>query len=403
MKEAIEHAEALAGWLERLPRPVEWHFERLPALTHKVLNELLKAERRSCPKDLRRELLSKQDNRCALCGGIFDDDIEWDHANPLQQTCAQQPTKWQAICASCRLEKTALEGKQNRTLESTFSLPTWRAYVETPRPPPMVFWAHEWGKEGEETLELDVRRCRRNALMYSAHDFAIFSPFDSVVPAEAGRLADFSWVELRAARASSKTMPYYGPGWYHRVAVEFMLHHGRCTWQDLAWSLQATAHIPAACLQEPLRVMEEAWGEQVDLAKESVNMMIGLWAKDETHVYHVKSSGDPTDGLGAWARRYVAFEGGCINDYVFANPLLSNKSMRPIHDQIMATEHTRLAQLLFCVQALKVPPRCLKCVKTDCLVLKGFPRKRKAGLVEISELTFADLPRLRARAEGAAN
>jgi hypothetical protein len=335
-----------------------------------------------------------------MCGGIFDDDVEWDHVNPLQQTCARQPTKWQAICASCHLEKTALEGKQDRTLESTFSLPTWRAYVETPRPPPFVFWAHDWG-EGEDALELDVRRCRRNALMYSAHDFAIFSPFDGVLPAEAGRLADFSWVELRQ-RASANTMPYYGPGWYHRAAVEFMLHHGRCTWQDLTWSLEATAHIPATCLAEPLRVMEEAWGDQSDLAKDSVNQMIGLWAKDETHVYHVKTSCDPCDGLGAWARRYVAFEGGCINDYVFATPLLSNRSMRPIHDQIMATEHTRLAQLLFCVKALKVPPRCLKCVKTDCLVLKDFPRKRKRELEEISTLTFAELPRLRARAEGAA-
>jgi hypothetical protein len=162
-----------------------------------VLNELLKAERRSCPADLRKELLKAQDHRCAMCGGIFDDDVEWDHLNPLQPTCAHQPTKWQAICASCHLEKTSLEGKQNRTLESTFSLPTWQAYVETPRPPPFVFWAHEWGKENEETLELDVRRCRRNALMYSAHDFSVFCPLDSVAPAQAGKLADYSWVELR--------------------------------------------------------------------------------------------------------------------------------------------------------------------------------------------------------------
>ena len=104
-----------------------------------------------------------------------------------------------------------------------------------------------------------------------------------------------------------------------------------------------------------------------------VNMMIGLWAKEETHVYHVKTSGDPSDGLGAWARRYVAFEGGYINDYIFATPLLCNKSTRAIHDQVMCTEHTRLAQLLFCVKQLQVPPRCLKCVKTDCVVLKGFP------------------------------
>jgi hypothetical protein len=44
----------------------------------------------------------------------------------------------------------------------------------------------------------------------------------------------------------------------------------------------------------------------------------------------------------------------------------------------MCTEHTRLAQLLFCLKALKVPPRYLKCIKTDCVVLQGPIKKRKA-------------------------
>jgi len=117
VKETIPHQKELGEWLARLPRQIDWNAERLPALTHKVLSELLRAERRSCPADLRKELLKAQDYRCAICGGIFDDDIEWDHLNPLQQTCAHQATKWQAICASCHLEKTTLEGKQDRTLE----------------------------------------------------------------------------------------------------------------------------------------------------------------------------------------------------------------------------------------------------------------------------------------------
>ena len=81
----------------------------------------------------------------------------------------------------------------------------------------MVFWAHDWGKENEETLELDVRRCRRNVLAVSAHDFSVFCPLDSVVQAQPGKLMDYSWVELR--KANVNTIPYYGPAWYHRVAV----------------------------------------------------------------------------------------------------------------------------------------------------------------------------------------
>ena len=103
------------------------------------------------------------------------------------------------------------------------------------------------------------------------------------------------------------------------------------------------------------------------------------------------------DGLGAWAKRYVEFEGGYTTDYIFASSLLTNTSMRPIHGQIMCTEHVRLAQVLFALQALKVPPRYLKCIKTDCVVLQGPIRKRKAELQGLAELTFADLPRLRAR------
>jgi hypothetical protein len=44
VKEAIPDAKKLEEWLQRLPRQVDWHAERLPALTHKALNELLKAE-----------------------------------------------------------------------------------------------------------------------------------------------------------------------------------------------------------------------------------------------------------------------------------------------------------------------------------------------------------------------
>jgi nucleoside-triphosphatase THEP1 len=142
--------------------------------------------------------------------------------------------------------------------------------------------------------------------------------------------------------------------------------------------------------------MEEAW-EDLDLAKLSINQMIGLWATDGDQIYHVKTSNDPCDGIGAWAKRFVTFDGGQIYDFIYATQVLSNFSMRPIHDHIMATEHVRIAQLLFALQALKVPPRCIKCIKTDCVVVKGFPKKRKADMMELAKLTFKDLPRLRAR------
>ena len=57
IKQAIEHEEEIRAWLSRLPREVPWHAEGLPALTNKVLNELLRAERRNCPAETRKVFL----------------------------------------------------------------------------------------------------------------------------------------------------------------------------------------------------------------------------------------------------------------------------------------------------------------------------------------------------------
>lgn len=118
-----------------------------------------------------------------------------------------------------------------------------------------------------------------------------------------GVLAVFSFVEIPAGRRNSFTLlPYHGSGWCNHVAVEHMLHYGLVTWADIYLSLFATGQVPPYYLADPLGIMENAWGENLDLAKLSVNQMIGLWAIDARQIYHVKTSNDPCDGIGAWAR-----------------------------------------------------------------------------------------------------
>ena len=401
VKQAVEDEDRILEWLERLPKKVEWCGEKLPALTQKVLFELLRAERRNCPVHLRKEILKTQGGNCNICGWALEsDDIEWDHLAPLQQMCQGMQPRFQAICNGCHEQKTSEEGRQDRSLESRFSLPVWNDYAMAPRPPPLVFKAHEWGEEGE-CLEVDVRRCRRNAIMYSAHPFSVFCPLDSIVPAVEGELADFSFVDLRSSKKSALSLlPFVGRGWYHRVAVEWMLHTGVCRWQDLIFSLTSTGKIPVQCLAEPLKQMEDAWGEHDDLAKFSINAMIGLWAIDNTTIFHVKVSRDPVEGAGCWGSRHVEYEGGSTTDWIFANKLLTNGSMVPIHTQILQTEHVRIAQLLFAIKSLSVPLRCVKQLKTDCVLLKDFPNKRREALMDLGKLTFADLPRLRTQFAG---
>ena len=246
-------------------------------------------------------------------------------------------------------------------------------------------------------LELDVRRCRRNALAHSAHDFSIFCPLDNIKEAS-GKLGDFNYIAI-PSRNKLTHLPYTGPGWYHRVAAEALLHYGKCTWGHIKWTFSSAAHAPHNILQQPLSIMEEAWGEDKVLAKMSVNQMIGLWATDRTTVYSVKTTRNSLDAPGHFMRREVHFGDQVTTDYVYATKSLTNYSWRPIHDQIMHTEATRVAQLIYIVGQLRIPARCIKSVKTDCLILQGFEKRRKKQLVAIANTQFNDLPHLRRKYE----
>ena len=65
-------------------------------------------------------------------------------------------------------------------------------------------------------------------------------------------------------------------------------------WQDVSHTLTASGRLPPDVFRKPLARMEAAWGES-GLAKQAVNSMIGLWAREEGHVYKLFSSPDPRD------------------------------------------------------------------------------------------------------------
>ena len=128
-----------------------------------------------------------------MCGGIFDHDVEWDHIVPLRQLVAGVPQQFQAICATCHLEKSTFEGRQDRTLESCFSATAWEWYVKSAGPGALVWTLRKFDEQvAGRALELDVVRCRRNALAHSPCDFSVFCPLDNIEVAKEGELADFS-------------------------------------------------------------------------------------------------------------------------------------------------------------------------------------------------------------------
>ena len=203
-----------------------------------------------------------------------------------------------------------------------------------------------------------------NALTNSAHEFSVFCVFDNILSSKVGELADFSFVSIKTGkRTKLALLPYVGPMWYHRVAVEHMLHYAIATWDNILFSFSSTGKLPADSFRTPIKTMDSAWKNKA-LAKYSINSMIGLWAINSTHVYHAKTSNDTLDAKGSHMRRQVEYgDGHAIYDHIFATKVLSNTSFRPIYDQIMHTEATRMAQpFLFCLhwESHSDPSRMLK-------------------------------------------
>lgn len=393
VRELPPERQAIEEFIARLPISIEWCGEGIPGLTQKVLMALLKADRQHPSAQAKAKILAEQKNACNICGE--GGELEWDHIVPLHSTCAGNEQVFQALCRTCHSEKTLAQGRQNRTLVSRVSKHVYREYIESARPPPLV-WSTHSHQEKEALCELDVRRCRKNALQHCAYAIPILSPFDNIMPATPGHLADFNFVEIsRCGKYSTLSMlPYVGPMWYHRVAVEFMLHHGLAVWPDIKWQLDAASRLPKETLTEPLSTIERAWNDS-QLAKHSINSMIGLWASTRTHSYSVITSSEPTDCPSSILTRHFAYgEDEKVIDNIGATRVIDNASYRPLHDMIMHTEATRMAQLKYILSQLQVPPRAIKNVKTDALIFSA-PAKRLAAVKAISELRFDQLHTLR--------
>ena len=88
----------------------------------------------------------------------------------------------------------------------------------------------------------------------------------------------------------------------------------------------------------------------------------------------MRTSNHEVDGRGCqYQQVFFDDRGQCHYDHVYATELFSNRSMRPAHDFVMASEYVEMARIHLALR--EVPPRYLVALKTDCLVYQGLPRK----------------------------
>ena len=181
--------------------------------------------------------------------------------------------------------------------------------------------------------------------------------------------------------AAFKQLPYVGQGWYAKPAVAYMLEKGLATGHD---SLDATAHVDQESVTQALQQMEAAWPEgEEHYAKLSVNALIGLWARNMNLIYTMRTSNHQFDGSGCQHRElFLDVAGGMHWDHIYVTQLLSNRSCRPVHDFVMASEYVAVCRIRDALAT--VPSRYLKAVKTDCVVFQDLPKSSRASWTDWS-------------------
>ena len=164
---------------------------------------------------------------------------------------------------------------------------------------------------------------------------------------------------LQAQRAAQRPLPparrtalspqrAAGPTWGPAgVSLAAMLDLGVCRWGHIVLGISTRSHVDAATLRRALERTDAAWQGEEHMAKLSVNVMIGLWARSTEVVYSARSSSaSELDGAGADFSQAFAYEGAWCG-----------------------TSSTPGARRI-----LDAPPRYLAQVKTDCLLTQRLPK-----------------------------
>ena len=177
-----KHAEEIDIWLTCLDLGQEYRGEGLPSISHKVLLRLLRRRERMClTGEQKAELLEAYNHRCAACGAKSSQ-LEWDHKESFSTSLWEQTIEsFQCLCPSCHQGKSAVESRafENDIIASHFEKGVFERYVESPRPPPLV-WRIKDVPDLPDLWIADVRRCRQRALLYCAHPVPVLSPLDNI-------------------------------------------------------------------------------------------------------------------------------------------------------------------------------------------------------------------------------
>jgi hypothetical protein len=357
--------EAFAKELERrTKRKVEYKGESLATFSNLVFTELLRPprHRKHLSDEQNNTLWTAQGRQCNVCGCKNTTTMNVDHVAPLFMGGPDELENLQIICANCHAQKTTIEAlffvEDESPLLSRFSMETYKAFVEAPKPPQLVANMHERPAGG---IGIDVIRRRYNAFVEANREIPVFAPTDEILPRTTQELADFQWIDIGGLgphKSPASVLPYFGPGWYGRGTAAFLLDAGIVQWANVKLIFNAAARRPADFVAERLRLMDQIWTAVAEsnigqhyldgkdprsFVKGASSALFGLWGCREHHLYKMVTTTRADDVLGSASVSNTP--GSCVfKDYVTKQRLLELTSMRPVHQLCLEEERLQMAR-----------------------------------------------------------
>jgi hypothetical protein len=397
--------------------------QTLASFAPAVLDVLLKRRSRTATTEaLKDRVLEIQGSKCHGCGDELGK-AEFDHTIPLCKGGKDHESNIRALCGNCHSAKSVTEGSKSLAaveptgyLKSRFNSNVWANYVLSPPPPSMIYKDKGLADLPMTSALVKAHQCMdvigsRRLALYNATALPVYTPLDDIQPVGPGKpLPDFVYVNKPVSITDLPSLlthlPYTGPAWYARVAIEYCLHTHRLVWDDLEWGLNASGRVSGEDVRAALDAMEAAWegvelNSKRDPMKDAVNKTVGFYgiAPGGVQISASMSYVDEHTKGGRFRADFDAFElkGLTVRSTVVEQ--IDPGSYRPLFDLCLCTEHTRLAQAHQAIQAIsKVQrlPITFLMVTVDGIFWKK-PRKNvTADLIEnvITGATFEQLPRL---------
>ena len=193
--------------------------------------------------------------------------------------------------------------------------------------------------------------------------------------------------------AFQRALPFTGARFYHRSCVQWGLRHGKIQWSQLGCGINGSGNLPPGYLKDALDDAEKAWQRTSDpsLGKKSVNSWLGLFATHDnfSYVEKVYRSEDLLPTYAGITRQHV-YECG-LTSVGFQVSQVIARTHRFFHQWVIDQEHLLMARLLHTLQQDGVPPRAVRELRVDSILLQAGAKNHKEVVNKIPHLTWKDL------------